>query len=234
MSRIVLRREKKSASAAARGANQPVRRKDRAGIPIQLRGRPGVLAYTQEMHSGDVARSTGVGRDYHASESSTGKRVAIIQRMQNNVVQRCGEKEGSEKNKSGRTTYSKSSDIPKHIRKNKPLHSPNIDKWYSHQRTISIDESGVWTYNDSQGHSVPYPDGYPDFKAAGLVRQEAPIGSFVDRNKDFAQAKKMGYKKSPDSTWHHSEDGRTLQEVDRLTHAKFTHRGGMAKAKSKK
>lgn len=92
MSRIVLRREKKSASAAARGANQPVRRKDRAGIPIQLRGRPGVLAYTQEMHSGDVARSTDVGHDYHASESSTGKRVAIIQRMQNNVVQRCGKR----------------------------------------------------------------------------------------------------------------------------------------------
>ena len=234
MSRIVLRREKKSASAAARGANQPVRRKDRTGIPTQLRERPGVLAYTQEMHSGDVARSTGVGRDYHASESSTGKRVAIIQRMQNNVVQRCEKKGGSKKNKSGRTTYSKSSDIPKCIRKNKPRHSPNIDKWLSHQRTISIDESGVWTYNDSQGHSVPYPDGYPDFKAAGLVRKEAQIESFVDRNKDFARAKNLGYEKGEDSTWHHSEDGQTLQEVDRLLHAKYTHRGGMSKVKSKK
>lgn len=42
--------------------------------------------------------------------------------------------------------------------------------------TISIDENGVWTYHDWEGNSVSYPNGYPDFKSADMVRQEAPIG----------------------------------------------------------
>lgn len=92
MSRFAMRRDKKSASAATRSTDHSVRRKDRAVIPTQLRARLGALAYTHEMHPGGEARSTGVGRDYNASESSAGKRVAIIQRMRNNVVQRCGKK----------------------------------------------------------------------------------------------------------------------------------------------
>lgn len=52
------------------------------------------------------------------------------------------------------------------------MYSPNIDKWYSKNGTISIDENGVWTYHDWEGNSVSYPDGYPDFKSAGMVIQE--------------------------------------------------------------
>lgn len=99
MSRFAMRRDKKSASAATRSTDHSVRRKDRAVIPTQLRARLGALAYTHEMHSGGVARSTGVGRDHNTSESGTGKRVAIIQRMRNNVVQKCADEGSNSSNK---------------------------------------------------------------------------------------------------------------------------------------
>lgn len=134
---------------------------------------------------------------------------------------------------SGNKTYTNSSDITKDIRQNKPLNSPNIDTWYEKNGSISIDKNGVWTYHDWEGNSVSYPGGYPDFKSAGLVRQEAPIGPFVDRNKDFAKAKEMGYIKSADGTWHHHEDRVTLQEVETILHDRFRHRGGISKLKKK-
>ena len=136
-------------------------------------------------------------------------------------------------NKSGSKTYTNSSDITKDIRQNKPLNSPNIDTWYEKNGSISIDKNGVWTYHDWEGNSVSYPEGYPDFKSAGLVRQEAPIGPFVDRNKDFAKARELGYIKSADGTWHHHEDGVTLQEVETILHDRFRHRGGISKLKKK-
>lgn len=99
MSGFVMRKEKKGKSAAGWSKVHSVRKKDHAGIPVQLRARWDALVYTQEMHSDGVARSTGVGHDHRASESSTGKRVAIIQRMRNNVVQRCKRNKGSNSSK---------------------------------------------------------------------------------------------------------------------------------------
>lgn len=113
------------------------------------------------------------------------------------------------------------------------MNSPAIDAWYGKNGTISIDENGVWTYHDWEGNSVFYPNGYPDFKSAGMVRQEAPIGPFVERNKDFAKAREMGYIKSADGTWHHHEDGVTLQEVETILHDRFRHRGGISNLKKK-
>lgn len=113
------------------------------------------------------------------------------------------------------------------------MNSSAIDAWYGKNGTISIDENGVWTYHDWEGNSVSYPNGYPDFKSAGMVRQEAPIGSFVERNKDFAKAREMGYIKSADGTWHHHEDGVTLQEVETILHDRFRHRGGISNLKKK-
>lgn len=51
---------------------------------LDLPARPDVLTY-----SGGVARNMGVGRGHRSNKSNAGKRVAIIQRMRNNVVQRC-------------------------------------------------------------------------------------------------------------------------------------------------
>ena len=106
----VMRTEKENTSATVRSANHSVRREDRTQIPRQLKGRikqsaesafgnvpvhynldmPSrldALAYTQE-------KQVEIGRGYQTNEISDGKRVAIIQRMRNNVVQRCESNQG--------------------------------------------------------------------------------------------------------------------------------------------
>lgn len=60
------------------------------------------------------------------------------------------------------------------------------------------------------------------------------IGRFSDYTKDFAIADKLAPNGSRDvikNTWHHCEDGCTMQEIDKVIHKQFTHRGGMAKKK---
>lgn len=103
---IVMRTEKQNTGAAVRSADHPVRRRDRTEILTQLRAsmkqraesifdaasahynlgmlsRFGALSYTQE-------KQENVGQGHQANESSVVKKVAIIQRIRNNVVQRCG------------------------------------------------------------------------------------------------------------------------------------------------
>ena len=38
----------------------------------------------------------------------------------------------------------------------------------------------------------------------------------------------LGYEKSIDGTWHHCEDGKTLQEIETILHKRFTHKGGIS------
>ena len=107
---IVMRTEKHPLGTAVQSADHSVRRRDRTKIPTQLRAsmkqrtepvfdaasahynldmpsRFGALSYTQE-------KRVDVGRGHQANESSAVKKVAIIQRIRNNVVQRCGTGEG--------------------------------------------------------------------------------------------------------------------------------------------
>ncbi len=62
-------------------------------------------------------------------------------------------------------------DLSDDILKTKPKNSPNPEKWLQKGGQISIDDSGTWTYTNSEGVSVKYTGGYPDFKEAGLVKQ---------------------------------------------------------------
>src|SRR6185503_13855115 len=58
--------------------------------------------------------------------------------------------------------------------------------------------------------NVPFDkDGYPDFKAAGLVKKEVPIARTGSRRLDeIAANKAAGYDKTPKGyTWHHHQDG---------------------------
>ena len=98
--------------------------------------------------------------------------------------------------------------------------------------TVAIVD-GVWVYTNKAGQSVPYPGGFPDFKAAGLVRQEVKLpDGFVNYPKDFAAADAAagaaGKPRSATNTWHHHQDGITMQEMDAGLHTEFTHEGGMA------
>ena len=133
------------------------------------------------------------------------------------------------------TLFTQGSKIPKKILMTKPLYSPDVNRWLEGGGEIVI-ENGTWKYVSSEGISVTYRNGYPDFKGSGLVIQEVDIGSFSDRPADF----RLGDKLAPNgprgscNTWHHHEDGRTLQEVNRRIHEMFCHRGGVSIKKRKR
>ena len=81
--------------------------------------------------------------------------------------------------------------INKELLETKPRMSKDPEKWINKGGKITIDENRTWTYHDWEGNSVSYPDGYPDFKAAGMVKQEVPIGKFEGWNNDFPKADKL-------------------------------------------
>ncbi|SFR83423.1 HNH endonuclease [Anaeromicropila populeti] len=146
------------------------------------------------------------------------------------------------------TTYTDLSQLTKEQLKTKPKYSPDIKKWFDKNidggaGSISIDENGIWTYYDWEGNHVSYPNGYPDFKNAEIkpvVIQEVPLDEFKNYGTDYSKADKkaMEDNKQPRNIgcnlWHHHEDGHTMQEISVTFHRRFTHRGGMAKAKCRK
>ncbi|WP_239470114.1 HNH endonuclease [Archangium violaceum] len=78
---------------------------------------------------------------------------------------------------------------------------------------------------------VPFDaDGYPDFRAAGVVEVEVKISFTGSRVRDFAAANKAaGFKETPKGmTWHHHQDGTTLQLVPTGIHARTGHTGGFS------
>jgi len=126
-------------------------------------------------------------------------------------------------------TFTQGSKIPDELLVNKPSYSPAVNKWLDGGGKIEID-NGTWKYTNSEGVSVLYRNGYPDFKGSGHVIQEVDIGPFRERSADFRLADQLAPNgpKNPRNTWHHNEDGRTLQEVNRRTHEMFTHKGGIS------
>ncbi len=126
-------------------------------------------------------------------------------------------------------TFAIGSKIPDDVIKTKPLYSPDANKWIDNGGKITV-KNGIWKYADAQGISVTYKNSYPDFKGSGHVKQEVDIGSFSSHAADFRLADMLAPNGpiNPDNTWHHNEDGRTLQEVDKNIHRNFTHRGGIS------
>jgi hypothetical protein len=73
-------------------------------------------------------------------------------------------------------------------------------------------------------------DGFPDFRAAGVVQKEVNIVSTGSRSGDFAAANRAaGFMETPKGmTWHHHQDGTTMQLVPTDVHAKTGHTGGFS------
>lgn len=69
-----------------------------------------------------------------------------------------------------------------------------------------------------------------------MVIQEVDIGEFQSYPKDFAIADEMAPNgpKSDKNTWHHHQDRKTMQEIDKELHDRFRHRGGMSLTRKKK
>ncbi|MBC1433769.1 hypothetical protein HB848_00250 [Listeria rocourtiae] len=127
------------------------------------------------------------------------------------------------------TSYKSGDKFPKELLKNKPSNSPVPDKWLNKGGKLDI-VGDTWKYTDWEGNTISYRNGFPDFKENGFVKQEVQLKEFTTRPKDFREADKIALNgaKSPDSTWHHKEDGTTLQEVETRIHSRFTHKGGFS------
>ncbi len=127
-------------------------------------------------------------------------------------------------------------DLTKDVLKTKPPYSPRPKRWIKNGGSVAIDTNGTWIYTDSNGVTVKYTDGYPDFESAGTVEQKVNIGGFKNRTSDVRKANalvsggpcKKGY------VWHHSQDGQTMMLIKEEIHKKFTHRGGFSLMKMKR
>jgi A nuclease of the HNH/ENDO VII superfamily with conserved WHH len=78
---------------------------------------------------------------------------------------------------------------------------------------------------------VPFDSkGFPDFKAAGVVKAEVKITLTGSRRGDVRAANQAaGFAKTPkDYTWHHHQDGTTMQLVPKDIHKATGHTGGYA------
>jgi len=127
-------------------------------------------------------------------------------------------------------------DLTGDVLKTKPPYSPRPKRWMKNGGSIAIDNKGNWIYTDSNGVTVKYIDGYPDFESAGTVEQKVNIGGFKSRTSDVRKANALvsggPYKKG--YVWHHSQDGQTMMLIKEEIHKKFTHRGGFSLMKMKR
>ncbi|WP_440963534.1 HNH endonuclease [Massilia sp. GER05] len=112
----------------------------------------------------------------------------------------------------------------------KPLNSPNPQKWIDNGGSVWNELDGTWVYSDKVGNVVRYPNGFPDFEGGGYVRQSVDIDMVPNHTTDFINANKTAPlgPKLPTNTWHHNENGVTMQEIDKIIHSRFTHRGGVS------
>jgi A nuclease of the HNH/ENDO VII superfamily with conserved WHH len=77
---------------------------------------------------------------------------------------------------------------------------------------------------------VPFDkDGFPDFKAAGVVKNEQNFPHTGKRETDFSIAnQKAGYSDTPNGmTWHHHQDGYRMQLVPEGIHRATAHTGSI-------
>lgn len=109
----------------------------------------------------------------------------------------------------------------------KPKYAPSIGKWLSKKGKIDVLENGDWKYTDWDGNAIVYEGDEPNFDK--YIRQQVDIDDMQgDCTSDFekADSKAPLGPKLADNTWHHKQNMKTMQEVDREVHRRFTHYGG--------
>ncbi|GAC1569561.1 MAG: hypothetical protein NVS3B3_23960 [Aquirhabdus sp.] len=114
--------------------------------------------------------------------------------------------------------------------------APNRDKWVKRGGKIEDHPDGSVTYTNKEGVSVTYDSkGYPDFSPhldhPSGIKEIKVEGLQGDHYYDFKKANEAanlpyGGKSPPGYTWHHLEDGKSMQLVPSSIHKQFTHAGG--------
>ncbi|WP_180988276.1 RHS repeat-associated core domain-containing protein, partial [Pseudomonas putida] len=121
----------------------------------------------------------------------------------------------------------------------KPSHSPDVAKWLDKGGSVHMEIDGrTWVYKDWEGNVVRYPDGHPDFTP--FERQQVDVPDLKGNHGknpggDFGKADALAPQGKADyskNTWHHHENMKTMQEVPKKIHNRFTHSGGVKNMKS--
>jgi hypothetical protein len=111
----------------------------------------------------------------------------------------------------------------------KPKYSPDPAKWRSKGGRIDVLPNGFWKYTDHEGNEVIYEPDEPNFET--YARQQVDIEDMQgDCTSDFVKADEKATlgpvgPKEDTNTWHHKNNLRTMQEVPRKIHSRFTHYG---------
>ena len=108
----------------------------------------------------------------------------------------------------------------------KPKYAPVIGKWIAKKGRIDVLPNGDWRYTDWEGNAVVYQGDEPNFDK--YARQQVDITDMKgDCTTDFTKADAdapLGAK-LPGNIWHHKQNTKTMQEVPRDIHERFTHYG---------
>ncbi|HAU9493690.1 hypothetical protein HLY12_11245 [Escherichia coli] len=126
---------------------------------------------------------------------------------------------------------------PLGLKGEKPPNSPDMDKWINKGGTVWTEMDGTWVYKNKDGVVVRYPNGYPDFSPHAIQATDVPdLKGNHGKNPggDFGKADASAPKGAADyknNTWHHHQNGKTMQEVPKSIHREFTHKGGVSNIK---
>jgi hypothetical protein len=108
---------------------------------------------------------------------------------------------------------------------------------------LPADDKGAWAgekgnsvFTPHGGKPVQYKDGYPDFSPYSKKDVKIDMDLAGDRGKDFKAADEAmreaigdpNWQRPKDMTWHHHEDGTTMQLVPRDVHDAAQHTGGVS------
>lgn len=117
-------------------------------------------------------------------------------------------------------------------------HQPDLRKWKEKGGTVRDNPDGTRTFRNKDGVEVTYDkDGFPDFSSYRHPEvkdvQIEFTGSYGQDQLLADQAANLpaSIKNSKEWTWHHHQDGKTMQLVRRSVHREFTHSGGMSTAR---
>ncbi|CAM2064450.1 HNH endonuclease [Sulfidibacter corallicola] len=99
--------------------------------------------------------------------------------------------------------------------------TPGNGKWMPDKNT----PEGKKILAVTGGEPIPYKDGYPDFSK--WSKESVPIEMTGDNTLDFAQANMAAdFPDTTGHTWHHHQDGTTMQLIPSDLHNNMPHSGG--------
>jgi hypothetical protein len=124
---------------------------------------------------------------------------------------------------------------------NAGANAPLYRNWLDTGRRVEVNPDASITYINRQGIGVRYTEGAPDFRPfmnhpSGVRQVRIDVtGEAIDfrRANEAASHAEWGSRPPSGYSWHHHEDGQTMQLVRSDVHTEFNHRGGASLARAR-